>query len=88
MGMVIRMKKKKEWQQIETINPFLGLCHMAVCCEKNTTAAEILSHCNRTNPSGTTNGWCDIIDAKHKDKKLRPVQCSDDKNRLHVLVVC
>jgi hypothetical protein len=57
---------------------------MQVCCEKDATDEEILSVCNRENPSGTHNGWSSVI--RTGDGML--VVCSEDTGRLHILVEC
>lgn len=70
--------------RIITTNPFVSLIAMQVCAEKDVTDDEILEHCNRDNPSGTTNGWMRTI----RSGDGSPVVCADDPERLHILVVC
>lgn len=65
-------------------NPFVGICHMQVCADKDVTEDEILAFCNDRNPSGTTNGWGYI----EHEGDMAPVQCKDDENRMHYLVGC
>lgn len=62
----------------------IGICYMQVCADKSATDEEILSVCNRENPSGTTNGWASVI----REGQGAPVVCADDSNRLHILVSC
>jgi hypothetical protein len=70
--------------------PFLGICHMQVCAERDATDEEILEVCNRENPAGTINGWSHVIrqEDEYNDKKSLPVQCADDPSRMHFLVAC
>ena len=65
-------------------NPFVGICRMQACVEKECSDEEILSFCNLDNPSGTQNGWSEIA----KDEPWAPVGCSDDPNRKHVIAIC
>lgn len=80
--------------KVTVVRPMLGIAHMIACCEKDATDAEILEACNRLNPSGTTGGWASVIREGHRDDfwnpvgKLCPVKCSDDENRLHIVVGC
>jgi hypothetical protein len=66
----------------------IGICHMAVCCEKEATDDEILAVCNRENPSGTTRGWNSVVRDDKDHPQCNPVVCADDPNRLHVMVAC
>ena len=70
--------------RIITSTPVLGICHMQVCAEKDVTDDEVLTHCNRDNPSGTSNGWSSVV----RDGKNAPVPCHYDSQRLHILVGC
>ena len=71
---------------------FLGLCSMQVCAEKDATDEEILEVCNRENPSGTQNGWCDVrrevLDDSVRTAATLPVPCDKYPERLHFLVLC
>lgn len=67
--------------------PMLGLTGMQVCCVKDATDKEILEVCNTQNPSGTTNGWGEVI-RKSTETIAGPVQCDNDKDRLHIIVTC
>jgi len=74
-------------------NPFNGICGMQVCCVKDATDEEILEVCNRENPSGTENGWGDVLRQVIKDdiwatEKNMPVQCEDYEDRIHIIVLC
>lgn len=62
----------------------VGICHMQVCAVKDATDKEILAVCNSENPSGTRNGWTQVI----RRGKGKPVVCSEDKGRKHFLAVC
>lgn len=72
----------------------IGLTGMQVCAVKDATDAEILEHVNKKNPSGTENGWSKIINTSDDLRELKmgenclPVQCSDDCERVHKLVIC
>jgi len=77
--------------KVDITKSFFGLCGMQVCAEKGTTDEEILEVCNKENPSGTSNGWCEVIRNKVKDNMLencKSVECDDDSNREHLLVIC
>lgn len=64
-----------------------GIAEMQVCCEADCNDEEILDHCNKDNPSGTTLGWCTVV--RNDERKDRnPVVCADDAKRIHVLVGC
>jgi len=67
---------------------FNGICGMQVCAVKDATDGEILAVCNRENPSGTSLGWCEVARETHSEEKIRPVQCADDPNRLHLIATC
>lgn len=71
-------------EKVIITRPILGICHMQACVEKDATDDEILEVCNKENPSGTTNGWTNII----RWGDGAPVQCEDNPDRLHVLAVC
>lgn len=65
--------------------PFCGICYMQVCAAADASDEEVLEVCNRENPSGTTLGWCAV---DRSTSKMGPVTCSDDTNRLHLMVSC
>ena len=70
-------------------NPFMGLVGMQVCAVKDATDEEILDVCNSKNPAGTTNGWGTVM--RSNDEfwgKVAPVQCGDNPDRLHIVVMC
>ena len=75
-------------ERIVITKMFNGICGMQVCVVKDATDEEILAICNRENPSGTTLGWCEVARETHEDEKARPVQCANDPERLHLLVIC
>lgn len=84
---------KEKLARIIVTNPFCGICFMQVCAEKDATDEEILKTCNSENPAGTSHGWAKVWreDEKTEDgevRKLGPVCCSDDPDRLHLMVNC
>ena len=73
----------------------VNICTMQVCAESDATDEEILAICNRDNISGTTNGWSRVIrtinespDAIFDGPNKGPVQCRDNQERTHFLVLC
>ena len=72
----------------------IGVCHMQVCVVPDATDEEILTVCNRENPSGTKNGWGVVIrtfDQLHDFwpvKLIGPVTCSGHPGRQHFMVSC
>ena len=71
----------------------VGICHMQVCVLRDATDDEILIVCNRENPSGTTNGWTNVVRTINEDDffdspNMLPVQCTDYPERVHLLVAC
>ena len=66
----------------------IGICHMQVCAEADTTDEEILKVCNKENPSGTSLGWCRVIRDDKEKPNCNPVQCADDKERMHFMIAC
>jgi hypothetical protein len=75
-------------RRIEIATPFHGILYMIVCCEKDCTEKEILTFCNDENPCGTTRGWCYVLGPNWEKENQRPIQCLDDKRRIHVMVGC
>lgn len=67
--------------------PIHGIAAMQVCAASDATDEEILAVCNKENPSGTTNGWCEVVRAT-REYAEGPVTCADDNTRTHFLVVC
>jgi hypothetical protein len=63
-----------------------GICGMQVCAVKDATDSEILEICNRENPSGTTHGWGEVLREDCPEEQCRPIACTDNPNRLHLLV--
>jgi hypothetical protein len=73
--------------------PIFGICYMQVCAEADASDEEILEVCNSENPSGTTNGWAEVIRTVEEEHNYRipnfqPVQCSEYSDRQHFLIVC
>ena len=75
-------------KKVEITSTFVGICHMQVCVARDATDEEILEVCNRENPSGTTNGWSQVVREDEERPQMEPVQCQDDPNRIHLLVAC
>jgi hypothetical protein len=79
--------------RVEVTRPVVGICYMQVCAVKDATDDEILAVCNAENPSGTQNGWGDVIRGEREpsfvlpDKHV-PIACADDADRVHLLVGC
>lgn len=66
---------------------------MQVCAERDATDEEILAVCNRENPSGTTNGWAEVVretveGSRFKTPDALPVQCAQSPERIHFVVLC
>ncbi len=66
---------------------------MQICVVEDATDEEILQHCNAENPSGTTGGWGRVIREKTEltsieSENMRPVPCSQEQGRIHLLVSC
>lgn len=70
--------------KIVLLKAFFGIASMVVCADKDATDEEILEFCNSVNPSGTSNGLCEI----DREGARAPVPCNDDPNRLHIIVNC
>lgn len=69
----------------------VGICHMQVCAVIDATDDEILTICNRENPSGTIAGWGRVIREDQEPDMfgdLRPVVCAMDPERRHFMVGC
>ena len=70
-----------------------GLAMMQVCAASDASDEEILEVCNRDNPTGTTNGWSDVVRTVDESNPFRtankmPIACDDDPSRLHFVVLC
>ena len=74
-------------ERVIVMRGMVGICHMLVCVERDATDDEILSVCNRENPSGTTCGWTNVV-REGDEMAPGPVECSEHPNRLHMLVSC
>ena len=67
----------------------IGICHMQVCAEKDSTDKEVLEVANRENPSGTSGGWAEVYrEGSSCDDNCKPVVCADDPERIHLMLVC
>lgn len=84
-------------ERVVILRPMMRLFAMQVCAVSDATDEEILRVCNLQNPSGTTNGWCEVIrhvEKHHEDnfqafsKNCEPVTCEDDPNRTHFIIGC
>lgn len=76
-------------KRVEVTIPFLGLCFMQVCAVKDATDEEILEVANYENPSGTMNGWVKVAREDNEDRiNLWPVDCEEDKDRRHFIIIC
>jgi hypothetical protein len=78
-------------KKVIVTNSMVGICGMQVCAGTDATDEEILSVCNRENPSGTSNGWSRVLRANDESplfKNCGPVQCADDPARQHLIIVC
>ncbi len=75
-------------ERVLIIKGFHGICSMIVCAVKEATDKEILKVCNSQNPSGTTNGWMDVVRDDKEEPMRNPVQCEDYPERLHFIVDC
>lgn len=79
-------------KKIEVTNPFIGLCFMQVCAEADATDVEILAVCNTENPSGTRNGWGEVVrictEENGYQENMLPGTCNEHPERKHFLVCC
>lgn len=80
-------------RRVEITRSMMGICGMQVCAVKDATDEEILEVCNSNNPSGTSNGWGEVIRTVEEGSLFNteqnlPVQCGDDPERLHFIVLC
>lgn len=72
---------------------FMNIVSMQVCAVSDATDEEILDVCNKNNPSGTSNGWAEVVrfaDEENifKTENKLPVVCADDEERRHFVVLC
>ena len=83
---------KEKLARVVITRAFVGICHMQVCVQADATDEEILAVCNRKNPSGTRNGWTEVIRKNGErgslNEKMAPVKCGDYPSRLHIMVSC
>ena len=81
-----------ESKRVVVTKAFHNVVTMQVCAVDDATDEEILEVCNRENPSGTTNGWGEVIrkpnDSLFQAENTAPVKCADHKSRTHFLVLC
>lgn len=75
-------------KRVIVIRPVMGITGMQVCCVKDATDEEILAVCNEENPSGTMNGWVEVVRDDNSKYAQGPVSCDADKNRLHIIIIC
>jgi len=80
------MTTSTDQKRVIVTRMMLGICHMQVCAVKDATDEEILEACNRENPSGTQNGWMEVI--RTGNPETLPGQCVRYSYRFHFLVVC
>lgn len=71
----------------------VGICGMQVCAHQDAQDGEILEICNTKNPSGTKNGWVKVLrnidpNSMFETENAMPVQCADDPERKHFIVLC
>jgi len=78
--------------RVEVTRIMVGICHMQVCTVEDATDEEILTVCNRDNPSGTSNGWSVVHRHEDPDDTVfhtpGPGPCEEHDGRLHILVSC
>lgn len=79
---------KAQLDRVIVTRPILGITGMQVCCVKDATDEEILKVCNTQNPSGTTGGWQVVVRDENSKYAAGPVVCDDDKDRLHIVIIC
>ena len=72
-------------ERIEITKPIVGICYMQVCAEEDVTDDQILEVCNKNNPSGTMNGWSEVI---RGEQTSAPVNCEKYEGRKHFMVAC
>ena len=82
------LKEEDRVKRVIVTRPMIGLLYMQVCVCKDATDKEILEVSNKENKCGTTNGWCTVHRENDEDEKKHPVQCEDDKERIHLVVSC
>ncbi|KKL07294.1 hypothetical protein LCGC14_2587460 [marine sediment metagenome] len=76
-------------EKVVITRPFVGICYMQVCAEKDATDEEILNICNTNNPSGTFNGRGVVREVNDLDQdNMLPVVCKICPERLHFIVYC
>lgn len=79
--------------RVDIIKTVFNIFTMQVCAVDDASDEEILSVCNRENPSSIENGWsvvlrnstCDGSFGREENK--RPVACSMHPGRTHLLVL-
>lgn len=73
--------------RVMVTRPVVGIWHMQVCAVADATDEEILTVCNRENPSGTSLGWT-TVERSPEGEPTAPVACANDPTRHHLLVSC
>jgi hypothetical protein len=79
--------------RVKVTKCMVGICGMQVCAVKDATDEEILAVCNRENPSGTSNGWSEVVreideSCAYRTKNMQPGQCETYEDRMHFIVIC
>jgi hypothetical protein len=65
-----------------------GLLNAVACAPRSATTEDVIAAANHQCPSGTSGGW-QISDIKKlADGAKLPVQCLEDKDRVHWLLDC
>lgn len=87
------MERVEITRPIITDAGLMGLAMMQVCAVDDATDEEILLACNRDNPAGTSNGWCEVVrvadeSSPYKTENKLPVDCEDHTGRKHFVVLC
>jgi hypothetical protein len=77
-------------ERVVVSRAMMGICGMQVCAVKDATDEEILTVCNRQNPSGVSGGWSEVVRGQRPTSEVpqAPVQCEDHEDRIHILVFC
>ncbi len=79
-------------ERVIVTRPMVSIVAMQVCVVMAATNEEILEVCNRENPSGTSLGWTVVIrteaDLDTLPLNYLPIQCEDNSDRQHLIVVC
>lgn len=74
--------------RVEIVAPFVSLIAMRVCAVKDASDEEVLEVCNRDNHAGTQLGWCTVARENYEREEARPITCSENADRVHLMVLC